>query len=180
MHPLRLVGGQARHGAEHAVAGLRAGADDYLSKPFDASELLARIDALLALRRRLQRQLAALPPAATPAAVSDEHRFRQRLDAAIAAHLGDSAFGVEELAQLLHADRSTLFRHIKELYGQSAREYLRDARLKRAQELLAAGAGNVTEIAYAVGYENLSSFARAFRLRFGSAPSTVGRAADAR
>ncbi len=171
--PLLLL--TAKAGAEHAVTGLRAGADDYLSKPFDASELLARIDALLAVRRRLQRlSPTPAPAAATTPVVSDEDKFRARLDAAIKAHVGDSQFGVEELAQALHADRSTLFRRIKELYGQSARDYLREARLKHAFELLSSQAGNVTEVAYAAGFESLSSFSRAFRQRFGVSPSAAG------
>jgi signal transduction histidine kinase/DNA-binding response OmpR family regulator len=169
--PLLLL--TAKTGAEHAVAGLRAGADDYLSKPFDASELLARIDALLAVRRRLQRLAPTASVVATTHVVSDEDKFRARLDAAIKAHVGDSQFGVEELAQALHADRSTLFRRIKELYGQNARDYLREARMKHAFELLGSQAGNVTEVAYAVGFESLSGFSRAFRQRFGVSPSAA-------
>ncbi|MEZ5468758.1 MAG: response regulator [Lysobacterales bacterium] len=169
--PLLLL--TAKSGAEHAVTGLRAGADDYLSKPFDASELLARIDALLSIRRRLQRLPASPPMADVSAGNSDEQRYRQRLDTAIAAHLGDSSFGVEELAHAMHSDRSTLFRHIKEYYGQSARDYLREARLKYAHQMLASQAGNVTEVAYASGFESLSSFSRAFRQRFQVSPSAI-------
>jgi signal transduction histidine kinase/CheY-like chemotaxis protein len=169
--PLLLL--TAKAGAEHAVTGLRAGADDYLSKPFDASELLARIDALLSIRRRLQRMPARDPAAVVAPANNEEQRFRQRLDSAIAARLGDSSFGVEELAQAMHSDRSTLFRHIKEFYGQSARDYLREARLKHAHDLLATQAGNVTEVAYASGFESLSSFSRAFRQRYTVSPSAV-------
>lgn len=169
--PLLLL--TAKSGAEHAVTGLRAGADDYLSKPFDASELLARIDALLSIRRRLQRLPASPHMADISAGNSDEQRFRQRLDTAIAARLGDSSFGVEELAQAMHSDRSTLFRHIKEFYGQSARDYLREARLKYAHQMLATQAGNVTEVAYASGFESLSSFSRAFRQRFQVSPSAI-------
>ena len=56
----------------------------------------------------------------------------------------------------------------------NTREYLREARLQRARQLLGEGAGNVTEVAYAVGFESLSSFARAFRQRFDCSPSEWG------
>ena len=49
----------AKAGSEHAVAGLHAGANDYLAKPFDSSELLARCEAIVAHARRLQHRLAA-------------------------------------------------------------------------------------------------------------------------
>ncbi len=165
----------AKVGSEHAVAGLQAGADDYLAKPFDASELLARIDALLARAQRLRQRLARerLAPPAPPAAESGEQRWRRRLDEVIAARLDDPDLSVEQLAEQMHADRSQLYRKCKELLGVSPSDYLRDTRLKRAHELLEERAGNVSEIAYAVGFDSLSSFTRAFRTRYGLPPSHV-------
>jgi len=167
----------AKAGSDHAVAGLRAGADDYLAKPFDASELLARIDALLARAQRLRLRLArererAIDP--PPAAVeSNEQRWRSRLDAIIDARLDDATLGVEALAEAMHMDRSNLLRRCKELLGVSPSEYLRDARLQRARGLLEHGAGSISEVAYAVGFDSLSSFTRAFKLRYGHPPSQV-------
>jgi transcriptional regulator GlxA family with amidase domain len=68
-----------------------------------------------------------------------------------------------------------LFRRCKEQLGQSPSDYLRDARLRRAHALLERGAGSVTEIACACGFDNLSVFARAFRQRYAMAPSAVAR-----
>lgn len=166
----------AKVGSEHAVAGLASGADDYLSKPFDASELLARIDALLArahrLRLRLMREFT-IPPGLDSEQQSPEQRWRLKLDAVIARNLDRPEFGVEALAQEMHADRSQLFRKCKELMSVSPSEYLRDQRLNRGHALLEARAGSVSEIAYAVGYDSLSSFTRAFKARYGQAPSQV-------
>lgn len=168
----------AKAGAEHAVVGLGAGADDYLAKPFDAAELLARVGALLAQMRRLQARFARLgTAAATPpvpaAADRDDHRWRERLEQAIATHLHDPAFNVEALAQAIHLDRSAMFRRLKQMGELAPAELLRERRLLQAQELLRRGEGSVTEIAFAVGFENLSSFTRAFRARFSCAPSSL-------
>jgi signal transduction histidine kinase/DNA-binding response OmpR family regulator len=172
----------AKAGTEHAVAGLASGADDYLSKPFDASELLARIDALLArahrLRLRLMRE-SSRPPVVESATLPPEQRWLQRLDAIVAEYLDRSEFGVEELAREMHADRSQLFRKCKELLHLSPSEYLRDQRLQRGHTLLEERAGNVSEVAYAVGYDSLSSFTRAFKARYGRAPSQVPAARKA-
>jgi DNA-binding response OmpR family regulator len=165
----------AKAGSEHAVAGLHAGADDYLSKPFDASELLARIDALLARAQRLRLRLVReqLPAPAPALEENADQRWRRRLDAVIAARMDDSEFSVEQLAQDMHADRSHLFRKCKELVAMNPSEYLRDARLKRGYALLETAAGSVSEVAYAVGFDSLSSFTRAFKVRFGHPPSQV-------
>jgi signal transduction histidine kinase/DNA-binding response OmpR family regulator len=170
----------AKVGSEHAVAGLNAGANDYLAKPFDASELLARCEAIIAHSRRLQHRLAAaasiepLEPIDT-----QDTRWRQRLDQHLAANLHDAEFGVEALAGRMHADRTQLFRKCKELLGVSPSDYLRDARLAYGHRLLEQAAGNVSEVAYASGFDSLSSFTRAFKARYGVPPSQVrGRAAS--
>ena len=171
----------AKVGSDHAVAGLRAGANDYLAKPFDSSELLARCEAIVAHARRLQHRIAATAPMPPPEPVaSDDSRWRQRLEQHVAAQLHDPAFGVEALADRMHTERSHLFRRCKELVGMSPSDYLREARLAHAHRLLEAAAGNISEIAYASGFDSLSSFTRAFKARFGTPPSQVrGRAVSA-
>ena len=206
--PLLLL--TAKVGSEHSVAGLYAGADDYLAKPFDASELLARVDALLArghrLRLRMEREAQSVSPGLPthrpeqlklgndelgnanahenapnghmPTAESHaDLRWRERLEAQISAHLSDSEWGIEALSTCMHVDRTHLFRKCKELLGISPSDYLRDARLGRACELLNIGAGNISEIAYAVGFVSLSSFTRAFKARYSIAPSQMQKAA---
>jgi DNA-binding response OmpR family regulator/nitrogen-specific signal transduction histidine kinase len=165
----------AKVGSEHAVEGLHAGADDYLAKPFDASELLARIDALLARAQRLRQRLARerLPPPAAAATESVDARWRRRLDELVAQRLDDPELSVEQLAEGMHSDRSQLFRKCKELLGSSPSEYLRDVRLKRAHELLLERVGSISEVAYAVGFDSLSSFTRAFKARYALPPSRV-------
>lgn len=175
--PLLLLSAKAHK--RDVVRGLEAGADDYLTKPFDTAELIARIEALLEMRRRLRREvMAGLSPsapaetaAATPAAADE--RFLARLDAVLEQGIADSDFGVAELAQAVHVDRATLFRRLRELRAMTPSELLRERRLARAHELLSARRGTVSEIAYAVGYESLSHFAQAFRKRYGQPPSAV-------
>jgi signal transduction histidine kinase/AraC-like DNA-binding protein/ActR/RegA family two-component response regulator/ligand-binding sensor domain-containing protein len=172
----------AKVGSEHAVAGLNAGANDYLAKPFDASELIARMDALMSSQQRLRQRLregGPVPQAAElvvdpPAKLApDAERFLGRLHSAIEAELGNPDFGVDELANKLHLDRSSLFRRVKDLCGAAPSDLFREARLQRAKSLLLERAGNVSEVAYAVGYNSLSSFTRAFKAKFGQAPSDM-------
>jgi signal transduction histidine kinase/DNA-binding response OmpR family regulator len=165
----------AKVGSEYAVAGLQAGANDYLAKPFDASELQARCEAILqhAQRLRLRLRRSDVPMTALPVVASQDDKWRQRLDQLIAAELSEASFAVEQLAIAMHTDRSQLFRKCKELLGMSPSEYLREQRLRKGHELLARDAGSISEVAYAVGFESLSSFTRAFKARFELSPSAA-------
>ena len=90
---------------------------------------------------------------------------------AIDAGLSDPEFGVAELARELFLDRSHLFRRTRELLGGSPSELIRRARLERAANLLHEGAGSVSEVAYAVGFQSVSHFSQCFREQFGVSPS---------
>jgi AraC-like DNA-binding protein len=74
------------------------------------------------------------------------------------------------MAQELAFSRMQLHRKIKALTGQSPHEFLRSKRLQQAAALLKLQTGNISEIAYQVGFSNLSHFARAFRQEFGKSP----------
>jgi len=164
----------ARGESDAIVQGLAAGADDYLAKPFDGAELGARINGLIASRRRLKARLAA-ELGGPASAVNPESDFLQSALKVVDESLADPAFSVRDWAALMHMDRTTLFRKLKDEAGQSPDDYLREARMQRAAELLKRRAGNVAEVAEAVGFASVSSFSRRFRERFGQTPASFSR-----
>lgn len=161
----------ARAAAEDQIAGLGAGADAYLVKPFDPGVLTAAVDNLLAQRRRLRerfRQGEAPTPVAEPAAPSP---LDLRLRPLVQARLLDRAFNPESLAAAAELSYGQLYRALRDELGTTPSKYIRTVRAECAAELLRQGAGSVTEVAYAVGFESLSYFRRAFRERFDRTPS---------
>ena len=162
----------ARAAPEDSVRGLEAGADDYLAKPFDSAELAARVSGLIASRRRLKTRLESSGPIAPELS---ESPFIVQVDEVLDDHLADPRFTIRDWADLLHMDRTTLFRRLKSEIGQSPEEYLREKRLQAAALLLTERAGNVAEVAEAVGFASVSHFSRRFRERFDTTPAAYAR-----
>jgi signal transduction histidine kinase/ligand-binding sensor domain-containing protein/DNA-binding response OmpR family regulator len=167
----------ARATREDALAGLDAGADDYVTKPFDAALLRARLAALVARGRALREHYGrrvTLEPAGI-ALRSEDEVFLDRVRAVLEARHGEATLGPEALAEDLGVSRRQLQRRLRRLTGQGPAALLWSFRLDRAVQLLDAGVGSVSEVAYRTGFRNASHFARAFREAFGEAPSAHRR-----
>jgi CheY-like chemotaxis protein len=174
--PLILL--TARADREQKLEGLSEGADDYLTKPFDVGELVARVGNLIASRQRLRdrfQRRAEIHPIPVEGTSRDEallERVRQVLEA----HLSDADFNVDALARAISQSRSQLYRRLHDVLGQSPSEVIQQFRLERSADLLTAKAGTVSEIAYGVGFKSVSHFCRRFRARYGSSPSAYAAA----
>ena len=108
--PLILL--TARADQDQKLEGLSEGADDYLTKPFDAGELVARVGNLIASRQRLRerfQQRAELRPAPIDVPSRDE-AFLESARAVLEAHLADSDFSVDAMADAVSQSRSQLYR----------------------------------------------------------------------
>jgi AraC-like DNA-binding protein len=118
------------------------------------------------------RVLDALSPPSAGADRSERaaHSLRNILDAHFATEL---KFG--GLAQQFGVDRSTLFRRFRGVYGCSPKQYLDRIRLEHAAALLRDGTLSVAEVAERCGYAGAPRFAKAFKGRFGTAPSRFNR-----
>ncbi len=164
----------AKASDESRLEGLKTGADDYVSKPFNTHLLLARIENLIDLRRQLQekiqRQLRLEP--GEIAVPSIEETFLKELQEVIEKHLSDPGFNVEKLSKKLYMGRNTLYRKVMALTGEPPNHFIRSYRLKRAAQLLEAHFGNVTEVAMEVGFSSNAHFTKCFKEKFHRLPST--------
>lgn len=167
----------ARAGQEDKLEGLETGADDYLTKPFDARELQIRVKNLIEQRQRLRerfsREITVQPKDITVTSI-DEKFLQQALDT-VEANISDSDFQIDQFCHAIGMSRSTLNRKLRALTGLSTNGFIRTLRLKRAAQLLEQKSATIVEIAYEVGFNNPSYFAECFRQQFGKPPSEWGK-----
>jgi signal transduction histidine kinase/CheY-like chemotaxis protein/ligand-binding sensor domain-containing protein/AraC-like DNA-binding protein len=163
----------AKADQEAKLEGLEAGAAAYLTKPFDSAELEARVEGLIeqqrVLRERLLRESLLHP--SKPDVLTPGDQFLVKLRETIEANLADEDFDVRALARAMSESRSSLYRHIHDLIGETPSQVLKRMRLERAEAMLTGGAGSIQQIAYAVGYKSVSHFSRSFREHYGAPPS---------
>ncbi len=168
----------ARSTVEAKIKGLQTGADDYLTKPFNTDELLARMHNLMEQRRRLRLHhggalTAESAPATDNGLTAHDREFLRRFTAIVEQTLADETIGVEELAQKMFISRVQLHRKLKAVTGRNVTDFVRDYRLERAMAMLRNREGMVYEVAARAGFGSEKYFSRAFKEKFGMPPSQV-------
>ncbi|MCC6282505.1 MAG: response regulator [Saprospiraceae bacterium] len=168
----------ARADVESRIAGLRRGADAYLAKPFQEEELLVTLEKLLENQRRLHKyyfrlalgqesDVAEIPLHTEP---DFENTFLKHLREAVETRLDDAELTAEEIGRVIGMSRSNLYAKLSALTGLSFNLYLRELRLKKAQELLRSTDLNIAEVAYAVGFNDPKYFSKLFSEALGVSP----------
>ena len=157
------------------LEGLRKGADAYLAKPFNIEELHILVDNIVDNVRRLKGKF-------TGAQTQDdkiEHVevkgnnevLMERIMRVINDHIQDSDFNVDKLGEEVGLSRTQLHRKMKEITGISTGEFIRNIRLQQAARLIKERKVNVTQVAYAVGFNNQTYFSTVFKKHFGRTPT---------
>ena len=190
----------ARALSKHQIEGYESGADAYITKPFSAELLLARIDNLLKSRHQLKNLFGdrsqetedrsketgdqsqqqgdlqtpdSSSPDSSKIASSKIDPFLVKLRDFIEANMTDSDLSVETIGAELGLSRVQLYRKVKALTGQSPVELLRAARLHKGRQLLETTNKTISEVAYEVGFSAPSYFAKCFKDEFGVSPSDL-------
>jgi len=174
----------AKSTIESKIEGMKLGADDYITKPFSAAYLKARIFNLLEQRKKLQALYCAsllpssteqgLPGTAEEVATGlspNDRKFMERVMETIEKHLDNGDLTVEEIAGEVNMSRSVFFKKLKTLTGLSPVEFLREIRMKRAAQLIETEEYNMAQIAYMVGLNDSHYFSKCFKQQYGMTPT---------
>lgn len=163
----------ARASDETRLTGYEAGADDYISKPFNLDVLLLRIRRLIAQQQERQahfRNTIDLNPAAITITPLDETLLKRAIES-VEKNMSNVDYSADMLGADLNMSRSTLYRKIQSLTGLSPHEFITSIKMKRCADLLLHSDLRIVEIADLSGYDSINkTFYKAFKREFGVSP----------
>lgn len=164
----------AKSSDEDKAEGFDIGADAYVGKPFNMDLLKKRIANIIDNRERLE--LKAVDSVENKALIkpvtikSNDQVLIEKILKIINENISESDLNVEMLAMGVGMSRVHMHRKLKELTNMSARDFIKSIRLKQAAELITNQKLTVSEVAYALGFSNLSHFSNTFREFYGMSP----------
>lgn len=175
----------AKTDMDSMLQGMEQGADDYITKPFSATYLKARVENLLVQRGKLQQlyreNLMSIQPVssveeetpqpAQPEISSYDRKFMDKLTELMEQNMDNGDLVVDDLVKELAVSRSVFFKKLKTLTGLAPIEFIKEMRVKRAAQLIETGDYNMTQIAYMVGINDPRYFSKCFKQRFGMTPT---------
>lgn len=150
-----------------------AGADNYLSKPFDINMLLMLMRNLLHNRAVIRQRYSHKPsehPANSKLPNADES-FLLKIDQIIMSKIQDPDFSVDVLAREMNMSRTVLYSKFKAISGATVAAYINDYRLQRARSLLRDTSLTINEISEQVGFSSQRYFSTFFKEHTGMTPT---------
>lgn len=163
----------ARAAKADKLEGYETGADDYIMKPFEPDELKARINNLIEQRKRIHEHFKkhGLFELTFTQITPLDRKFMQKVYETINNHISEQSFSLDSFAGYLNISKSLLHKKITALAGEPPGELIRRIRIKKAAELIENKFGNLSEIAFEVGFNNPAYFSECFKKQFGVTPS---------
>ncbi|MBL4659276.1 MAG: response regulator [Alcanivoracaceae bacterium] len=161
----------AKTSKREIVEGLQAGADDYLTKPFDTSELIVRVKGMIDSRKLIRDEIK-LELSKQLTSIKKTSSFIDKLHQEILSQLSNPKLNIESLSTALAMSRSSLNRKCHKELDKSPMQYTTEVRMQHALVLLKNNNHSVSDIAYGIGYESLAYFSRAFKKHNGQSPSS--------
>ena len=161
----------ARAADEHVLSGLKEGADDYITKPFNLDILLLRINKLLEWRKINYNKFKTIDVEPSEITISslDEQLISKAIKM-VEENISNQEFSVEELSSSVGMTRGHLYKKLMTITGKSPIEFIRTIRIKRGKQLLEKSQLGVSEIAYEVGLSP-KQFSKYFKEAYGQLPS---------
>ncbi|NOX90643.1 MAG: response regulator [Calditrichaeota bacterium] len=170
----------AKVALDDKIEGLEIGADDYITKPFNSKELITRIRNLIDLRKRIWSKISdsLLASGSTKIKILNgltkfDKQFIERVYDIVEKNYTHPEFNVEFFSSANGMSPSQLRRKMTVLFNKSPNEFIRSFRLQKAAKSIIEEGANVSEAAFACGFNSLPYFTKCFQKEFGKLPSDL-------
>ena len=182
--PLILL--TAKTAIESKLEGLEYGADDYITKPFSAKYLKARVKNILQSRQKIQEAYRERLLASSlntdeskteeneekvPEMSPSDQKFMNKLMELMESRIDNSDLIVDDLVRDMAVSRSVFFKKLKTLTGLAPVEFIKEIRINKAIKLIESGEYSITQVAYMVGINDPRYFSKCFKQKMGMTPS---------
>ncbi len=167
----------AKAGEENEIEGVKTGADDYITKPFNNELLKLKVEKLLENIKKLQErysQEVILKPTEISINSADD-LFLNRLQNVLDDKLVESTFNTEDFCKSIDMSRMQLHRKLKALFNMTTSEFIRSQRLKLAADLLKTSDVNVSQVGYSVGFNDPAYFSKRFKEVYNCTPTQYAK-----
>lgn len=157
---------------KNELEGLEHGTDEYITKPFNARVLKAKIRNIVKTRRSLNEKFLrqkVLEPKNASFNTLDEKFLEQAINA-VETNITEPEFSVDKLSEAMNMSRMTLYRKLKALAGQSPTTFINTIRIKRAVQLLEKGSVSIQEVSDHAGFNDSNYFSRCFKKEYKCSP----------
>lgn len=164
----------AKSNLEDQIAGIGAGADAYVTKPFNTAYLLQVIETTLINREKIKKALTSEGPlnaANTDGLSPQDQAFMKELYKIMDRELSNDEYNISAIVEEMHLSHSKFIYKVKGLTGLTPSEFFKSYKLTKAAELLRKGEYNISEVAYMTGFTTLAHFSKVFKKKFGISPS---------
>lgn len=158
---------------ENYIAGFQNGADDYITKPFKVNSLIMKCNSLINNRRILQNKYMTSGNYDSRIVATNESdmQFVKKAEEIIDNNLDNPEFGIDELSKELAMSRAKLYSKIKDVTGMTAKEFILNIKLKKAEYYLVNNEDMlISDIAYKLGFNSSRVFSQAFKEVYGDTP----------
>lgn len=163
----------AKNETDQQIKGLEVGADDYVTKPFSIALLEAKLQNISRSRKRLKEYYSSsteIIPENIAFNTLDEDFLREAI-AIIESHITESDFSVDKFSREIGMSRSNLYLKLKAITGESATDFIKRIRFKKAVELMESKQYTIAQVAYMSGFNSPSYFSTAFKQYYDCMPT---------